>query len=385
MKMNKVVLLGCVMTATMTVWGQDKIGCPALQVSGEPVLYKEEKVLFRNADTLHFGATLILPLEANTIGGNKKNGKSRKLIPAVILVSGTGPQDRNGTMAGHKLFATIANYLGSRGIAVLRMDDRGVGETNGVYETSTTADFAEDALTAVAYLRSRTDLPLGKIGLMGHSEGGAAISIAASRSQEVDFLISLAGLATDGLSSLLRQNEDLVTAAPIPDYDKRRFNEINRLMFCTAYQYAQSDSLETMLNQVYSEWKVKDDLYFKSLNVGEFDHFRFPIYMYTQQAIGPWYRFFVRYNPQLYLNKVKVPVLALNGDRDVMVDCFQNLGHFKEFLTESTDVTTVALPGLNHLFLPCKKGTPDEYASIQASFSEDALKIIFEWIEKRFL
>ena len=123
----------------------------------------------------------------------------------------------------------------------------------------------------------------------------------------------MAGLATDGLSSLLRQNEDLVTAAPIPDYDKRRFNEINRLMFCTAYQYAQSDSLETMLNQVYSEWKVKDDLYFESLNVGEFDHFRFPIYMYTQQAIGPWYRFFVRYNPQLYLNKVRVPVLEFRA------------------------------------------------------------------------
>jgi hypothetical protein len=330
--------------------------------------YREENVLFYNADsTMHFGGTLTIPC-------------NKKKIPIVIIVSGTGQQDRNGTMAGHKLFSDIADFLSQRGIAVLRTDDRGVGETNGDYSLSTTADFASDALTAVNYLKSRKDLPLEKIGLMGHSEGGAAITIAASQSKEIDFLVSIAGLATDGLSSLIRQNEDIVAATNIPDYNKKRYNDINRIMFQTAYDYAQSDSLEAKLNERYEAWKVKDDEYFKSLNVGEFDHFHYSIYMYTMQATSPWYRFFIRYNPQPYMNKITIPVLAINGNKDIMVAYDQNLKHFEEYLINSPKVTTKIFPGLNHLFLPCEKGTPDEYASIQESFSKEALQFIYDWI-----
>jgi pimeloyl-ACP methyl ester carboxylesterase len=334
--------------------------------------YKEEEVVFHNADSLHFGATLTLPL---------KDGK----VPVAILVSGTGKQDRDGTIAGHKMFADIADYLGERGIAMLRMDDRGVGDTNGVYETATTADFATDVLTAVNYLKSRKDLKLGKIGLIGHSEGGAAISIAASRSEDIAFMISLSGLATDALTSLIQQNNDLIAATDIPVYNKKRYLDVTTLMLRTAYRYADSDSLEQKLNNVYHSWKEDDEARFKDLHAGEQDHFRFPFYMYVHQAVGPWYRFFIRYNPQEYLSKVKVPVLALNGDKDIMVAYEQNLNNFKKYLTANKDVTTMVLPGLNHLFLPCEKGTQDEYAKIQANFSEEALEIIYSWIKERFL
>ena len=338
--------------------------------SNDSIPYKEEKVIYYNSDsTLHFGATLTLPF-----------GESK--APVVILVSGTGPQNRDGEMAGHKIFATIADYLSHRGIAVLRSDDRGVGETNGTYNTATTADFAADVLTAIAYLKSREDIDSHKIGLIGHSEGGAVISIAASESKDVSFMISLAGLATDGLTSLIRQNEDIIAAAKIPDYNKKRYNEINGLMFRVAYKYAESDSLEQKLNETYNSWKIKDTEYFKSLKIEEYDHFRFPIYSYVQSAIGPWYRFFIRYNPKEYLSKVRIPVLALNGDKDIMVAYDQNLGNFKKYLSANKDVTTIVLPGLNHLFLPCETGTQDEYAKIKSSFSEKALRIMCDWIEK---
>lgn len=333
--------------------------------------YKEENIIFYNVDsTLHFGATLSIP--------NNKRGK----MPVVILVSGTGMQNRDGEMAGHKMFSNIADYLSNRGLAVLRTDDRGVGETNGNYETATTADFADDVITAINYLKSRKDINAKKIGLIGHSEGGAVISIVASKSENIAFMISLAGLATDGLTSLIRQNEDIVAAAKIPDYDKKRYNEINDLMFHTAYKYAQSDSLEQELNNTYNQWKIKDNEYFKNLKVGEYDHFRFPIYSYVVKATGPWYRFFIRYKPDEYLCKVKIPVLAMNGTKDIMVACEQNLGNFRKYLINSRDVTTVALPNLNHLFLPCESGTQEEYRTIKDDFSVKALQLIDEWIKK---
>ncbi len=332
--------------------------------------YKEENLIYYNADsTLHFGATLTLP-----------NGVKKP--PVVVLVSGTGPQNRDGEMAGHKMFAEISDYLSSRGIAVLRTDDRGVNQTNGDYAKATTADFADDVLTAVTYLKTRKDINREKIGVLGHSEGGAAISIAASKSKDISFMISLAGLATDGLTALLQQNKDLVAAADIPDYNKKRYDEINDLMFHTAYKYAASDSMEQKLNETYNKWKVKDDAYFKTLNV-KFDHFRFPIYSYVMQATGAWYRFFISYNPQIYLSKIKIPVLALNGEKDIMSACHMNLDNFKKYLTNDKDVTTIALPGLNHLFLPCKTGTQEEYRSIKDPMSEQALQTIYKWIKER--
>jgi len=342
------------------------VACPFIKGGN----YTSQNLIYYSANkSLHFGATLTIP-------------KNVKKPAVVVLVTGTYPQNRDCDMAGHKMFAEIADYLSSRGIAVLRSDDRGVGQSNGVYETSTTADFADDVLSAVAYLKTRKDINVHKIGLLGHSEGGAVISIAASKSKDVAFMVSMAGLATEGLASLIRQNEDLVDAAKIPDYDKKRYNDINNRMFKVAYKYADSDSLEAQLNETYKVWKVEDDAYFKTLNI-EFDHFRFPIYSYVNQAKGVWYRFFIRYNPALYLSKVNIPVLALNGEKDVMVDCKSSLDNWKKYLLHDKDVTTVALPGLNHLFLPCKKGTPDEYATIKSPISKEALEIIYRWIKKR--
>lgn len=328
---------------------------------------KQKDVVFKSkADSITIGATISAP---------EKAGK----YPAIIIASGTGPQDRDGTMAGTKMFARIANYLTPKGYIVLRMDDRGVGKTTGEYRYATTADFAQDVLGAVDFLKGEKNVDLSHIGLLGHSEGGAVISIAASQSKDVAFLISLAGLASNGLESLFVQNENLVNNSPLPEVDKKRSNEINRLMFATAFQYATSDSLESKLNRVYNYWKSKDDIYFKTLGI-EFDHFRFPIWSYVQTAIGPWYRYFVKYDPQIYLSKIDVPILAINGSKDSFVDPV-NLTYWKQYSRSGQQgkVTTLLLPSVNHLLQPCKTCAPSEYAQL-GEMPDSTLDSIVKWL-----
>lgn len=330
--------------------------------------YKQDSVLFYNKDSsIRYGATVTIPLQG-------------KKITAIVLVSGTGKQDRDGTMAGHPVFEQIADYLTRKGFAVLRMDDRGVGQTTGKYEDATTEDFAGDALLALHYLQKYKSINPHKIGLLGHSEGGAAISIAASRSKDVAFLVSIAGLAMNGLDALLAQNETLVDNSALSETDKQRSNEINRLMFITAYQYADSLNMEEKLNETYTNWKKRDDAYFKTLNI-QYDHFRFPIYSYVQSAITPWYRYFVRYNAQMVLSHIKAPVLALNGDKDLMVSP-ENLKNWKNYLTAggNKNVTTVLLPGLNHLFLRCETCETSEYTKLNGTFSREALGLVSDWL-----
>ncbi|MDR3008279.1 MAG: alpha/beta hydrolase [Sphingobacterium sp.] len=328
---------------------------------------KEKEAIFKSrVDSIMIGATISSPVKA---------GK----YPAIIIASGTGPQDRDGTMAGTKMFARIANYLTPKGYVVLRMDDRGVGKTTGEYRYATTADFAQDVLGAVEFLKKEPNVDLQKIGLLGHSEGGAVISIAASQSTDVKFLISLAGLASNGLESLFVQNENLVRSSPLPEVDRKRSNEINRLMFATAFQYAKSDSMENKLNAVYNYWKQKDDIYFKTLGI-EHDHFRFPIWSYVQQAIGPWYRYFVTYDPQIFLSKVDIPILAINGSKDLFVDPV-NLAYWKQYSRAGKQgkVTTILLPNVNHLMQACQTCLPAEYAKL-GEMPDSTLEEIVKWL-----
>ena len=333
--------------------------------------YTETTVSFKSpGDTITFAGALTVP-------------KGKRNVPAVVIVSGSYQQDRDGMMAGHPLFKEIADYLSSNGIAVLRLDDRGTGKTTGNYGTSTTGDFADDALKAIQYLKSIKGINPAKIGLLGHSEGGAASAIAAGKSKDVAFIVSIAGLATSGYASLIQQNEDLVNNSQLTAVDKKRSNEINRLMFDVALKYADSDSLENKLNTTYNDWKVKDDAYFKTLNI-EFDHFRFPVYSYVRYAIGPWYRYFVKFDAPKTIAQVKVPILALNGDKDLMVSPQSNLANWKNYAAAggNTKVETHLLPGLNHLFLPCVTCTQQESSTLKADFSPEALQIIGTWINK---
>lgn len=330
--------------------------------------FKSKDVTYRN-DTVTLAGTLTLP-------------KGVKRAPAVVILSGTGQQDRDGTMGGYKMFADLATFLSSNGVAVLRSDDRGTGQSTGNYERATTEDFANDALCAVSLLRQRKDIDTARIGLIGHSEGGAAMSIAAAKSRDVKFLISLAGLCDTGLHSLIQQNAALTRSYGLPDYDIKRYDAVNELMFRVVNKYADSDSLEAKMWQAYNAWARVDSIYFSTLGV-EFDHFRYPIYMYVMQATSPWYRFFVRYDPARYLSRVTVPVLAINGDKDVYVNAATNLGNWQTLMPEGSDVRTVLIPNLNHLLLPCKTGSPTETIPADAATPQKVYDTILEWIREK--
>ena len=337
-----------------------------------PLPYQAEEVQFSSAgDSIQFGGTLTHP-----------PGQHR--VPAVVILSGTGPQTRNGApgSGGHQPFEVLADYLTRRGFAVLRTDDRGVGRTTGRYDQATTADFARDALAAVRYLRQRPDIDPGHVGLLGHSEGGAAAIIAAAASPDVAFVISLAGLLTPGLQALLFQNSELVRVAPIPARDKQRMNELNALLFRTAYQYAATPELEAQLRATYQAWKTQDDARLLAANVQN-DHFRFPLESYVRQATGPWYRYHVRFDPAPYLAKVRVPVLALNGARDLMVD-YHGLAPVAAALRQAgnRDVTTQVLPGLNHLLQPCRTCLPSEYNDLDTTLDPTVLHVVEGWLAR---
>ncbi|WP_207424352.1 alpha/beta fold hydrolase [Desertivirga brevis] len=316
------------------------------------------------------------------LGGTLSFPKQGDKFPVAVILSGTGKQDRDGTMAGHKLFLALANHLNENGYAVLRMDDRGVGKSTGVYEDATTLDFANDALAAVQFLKGRKEIDPGRMGFIGHSEGGAVMSIAASKSSDIAFMISLAGLATNGYDSNVKQNLDLIEAAAIPEYDKKRHREIIRLMFDTVLKNVNSPVLDTIMRSTFKTWSQKDQEYFKTLNV-EFDHFRFPIESYIRTATGPWYRYFMQYNPEPFMKGLKMPVLAINGDKDLFVSGKENLNNWKKYLQEggNRNVTTLLLPGVNHLLQRCKTCTPQEYSSLE-NIDPTILQTITNWLRE---
>ena len=333
--------------------------------------YSSTPVFIYNADSsIRFAGTLTQPIK-------------QKASKALVLVSGTGKQDRDGTMAGHKFFAVIADSLSRQGMAVLRVDDRGTGETTGTYEDATTEDFANDALLAVSYLQNRPDTKKLPIGLLGHSEGGAAIAIAAARSTQVQFIISLSGLASKGLDALLEQNRQLVAIANIPQYDKDRYNDINDRMFHLAYQYANDSSLETKLRDNYASWKEKDNKLVDSLQI-KFDHFRFPIDSYVRQATGKWYRFHIRFDPADYITRLHIPILTIYGEKDVLLNAQKNANNWQNNTTaaHNSHITIRIIPDLNHLLQHCTTCSTTEYAQIPETIAPIVLQEITDWLKR---
>ncbi|SIS63839.1 X-Pro dipeptidyl-peptidase (S15 family) [Filimonas lacunae] len=327
-----------------------------------PFTYTSENVSYYNADSsIRFGATLTMP-------------DSGAQFPAVVILSGTGQQDRNGTMAGHQTFAVIADYLSRHGIAVLRVDDRGVNETTGNYTSTTTAQFAEDALAGIAFLGGNAKINSHKIGLVGHSEGGAAACIAASRSAKVAFVISLSGIGILGLDALLLQNKAIVEKAPITAENKLRFNKANQTFLPVAYKYANDSSLEKQLRAAYAQWKIEDSVYVSGIADKKLtDHFFYPFESYVMQATGPWYRGFISYNPAKVFGAIKVPVLAMNGDKDIISLANENIQGFQKYIKRRW-LQTWIVPGVNHLYQHCITCTTQEYAELSETFAPEVLE-----------
>jgi pimeloyl-ACP methyl ester carboxylesterase len=322
----------------------------------------------------------------NTAGGVKLAGtltvpSGQGPFPAVIMISGSGAQDRDETLFGHKPFLLIADALTRRGVAVLRVDDRGVGGSTGGTSKSTSEDFAGDVLAGISYLKSRSEIDPARIGLIGHSEGGIIAPMVAARSNDVAFIVLLAGTGLPG-DEILQKQVGLISKA------------MGRADELTAKSLGVQRKLVEVVKTVKDEKEAAAKMraitkeFIASLSEGEQKKLG-NVERLADAQIGMlgsgWFRFFLTFDPRPTLTKVRCPVLALNGEKDLQVPPKENLAEIAKALKSGGNerVTVKELPGLNHLFQTCKTGAPAEYALIEETMAPSALTIIGDWVEEQ--
>jgi len=322
--------------------------------------YKAEDIFFENsASDITLAGTLTLP---------EGNGP----LPAVILISGSGPQDRDEYFMSHRPFLVIADHLTRQGIAVLRYDDRGFGESTGNHGSATSLDFATDAAAAVAYLKTRDEIDNEHIGLAGHSEGGLIAPIVAADDADVAFIILLAG---PGVSGVEIQKQQIESFAPMMGLTPEQIEEEKRNIEQIAAIVRETD-LGGELNQKIAEFflsKMPEGDTFMGMNKEEF------INQKLMELNRPWYKYFIDHNPAEFLKEVNVPILAINGSRDVQVSP-QNLEYIREATSHNNQVTITEYPGMNHLFQNCTSCMMSEYPTIETTISPIVLQDLSKWI-----
>jgi uncharacterized protein len=324
-----------------------------------PYPYRVEEVLFPGGEEgVELAGTLTLP-----------HGEGP--FPVVVLISGSGPQNRDEEFMKHKPFLVLADHLTRNGIGVLRYDDRGYAGSTGNYAEAISLDFADDAQAALSFLKQRPET--GKLGLAGHSEGGLVAPIVASRTQEVDFIILLAGPGVTGKKILLQQIEAMGNVSGLsPEQIRDELTSTNELFNLMEGNHDDSE-LPIILRQYLEENIPMAEI--RGTPKNEF------IDMQVSQMTRPWFRYFISHDPNIYLKQVKCPVLAINGSKDVQVTA-SNLAPIAESVRAggNTDITLHELNGLNHLFQECSTGAMSEYADITQTFSPHALNLISDWI-----
>jgi len=336
------------------------------QVPKKPYPYIEEEVAYENKEAgITIAGTLTLP-----------PGKGPS--PAVLLISGSGPQDRDETIYNHRPFLVLADYLTRQGIAVLRVDDRGVGESTGDFSQATSEDFASDVLAGVEYLKTFKEIDPKKIGLIGHSEGGIIAPMVAVKSPDVAFIILMAGTGLTGEEILYLQGALISRAMGVSEEDIIKKRQFNEKIFSVLIEEKDSEIAEERLRQMFEEdWEKMSDE--EKEQIGDSEVF---LEAQLQSLLSPWLKFFLTYDPKPTLSKVKCPVLAINGEKDLQVPPKENLSAIEEALKVggNQNYTIIELPNLNHLFQTAQTGLPAEYAKIEETISPVALKIISDWI-----
>ena len=330
-----------------------------------PYPYREVEVVYPNQEAGHdLAGTLTLP-------------EGEGPFPVVLLISGSGPQDRDEALMGHKPFLVLADYLTRRGIAVLRVDDRGVGESSGVFASATTLDFTSDALAGVKYLKTRPEIDPARIGLIGHSEGGLIAPLAASTSSDVAFIVLMAGPALNGEEISYMQSELLLRASGMPEeVITQQKAMLEELMVIAKNVEDLDQAIEDMRNVMLAPYAELSEEELAALGLET------TVMMQIDQLLSPWYQFFMTYDPLPALRKVACPVLAINGSLDLQVPADPNLPLIEKALTEggNKNFTVLELPGLNHLFQTAGTGSSDEYYRIEETIAPLALEVMGDWL-----
>jgi dienelactone hydrolase len=304
------------------------------------------------------------PKEGNHIAGTLTVPEGHAPFPAVLLITGSGLQDRDETILGHKPFLILADYLTRRGVAVLRVDDRTMGGSTGDVLHATTADFATDVEAGVAFLKTRADVDPRKIGLIGHSEGGLIAPMVAARNPAVAFIVMLAGPGLRGDEIILEQQRLVAKAMGTSADQVEKQGRQQRALIKAVMNAPDGPSARTAAAAIL----VQGGMPTQQAEAA------------AEQTASPWFRYFLAYDPIPALKKVKVPVLALGGSLDLQVPAEADLAAIRVALKDNPDVTVAELPGLNHLFQTAKTGAPSEYREIEETIAPIALRTVGDWI-----
>lgn len=322
------------------------------QTPKPPFPYSVIDTTFCAPDGAVMSATLTLPF----------NERSRKM-PAIVMVTGSGPQNRDEEFVEHKPFAVIADCLARNGIASLRYDDRGTGKSTGNFITSSTLTFKDDAISGIDFLHSVTCI--GKVGVLGHSEGGT-IAFMIGAEDKADFIISLAGMAISGKETMMRQNKHSLDLLKLPDAEKANSLKLIELVF------------DTIAEQVQKGVSSPIDIDTLAANNG----LQVPLLVVqslkmSQKTRGPWFDTFLTLNPREYLGKVKCLTLAINGEKDTQVYP-DNLNVVQQLVPQAK---TMLMPELNHLMQHAVTGEMAEYGEIRETISPEVLDAVVKFIK----
>ena len=333
------------------------------QEPAKPYPYYEEEVVFNNKEAkVSLAGTLTLP---------NKNGK----FPVVILISGSGPQDRDESFMGHKPFLVLSDHLTKQGIGVLRFDDRGHGKSTGDFGNATTEDFSKDVLSAITYLKTRKDIDAKKIGLIGHSEGGIIAPLAANNSKDVAFMVLLASTGISGTELSVMQSK---TLRQFPVKDEVAYEKNTRKAIAIVTSNKSNTEIKRELTTHYNNF-IRPIL--TSLNVPE-EKINLFIKGQLKTSLKPWSRYFLQYNPADEIEKLKIPVLSLNGSKDTQVNAKINQEGIRKALIKGGNKAykIVELENLNHFFQECETGKMNEYRKIEQTISPKVLELVSSWV-----
>lgn len=338
----------------------------------KPYPYDEEEVVYENTEAgVKLAGTLTLP-------------RSEGPFPVVVLITGSGPQNRDEGVFGHRPFLVLSDYLTRQGIAVLRVDDRGIGGSTGNFSQATTEDFAGDVLAGIEYLKSREEIDSTKIGLIGHSEGGLIAPIVAVQSPDVAFIVMMAGPGITGEEIILLQSDLIARADGASNEAIEQNDALMKSMFSVVKEEENNTiAAEKLRKLIMDEMANMSEEEKQNASYSEAD-LDVQVNAQVQTMISPWVRFFLTYDPRPTLMQVKCPVLAINGEKDLQVPPEENLRAIEEALKAggNKDYTVKELPGLNHLFQTAQTGSPSEYATIEETISPIALETIGDWVSE---
>ncbi|MCL3779592.1 alpha/beta fold hydrolase [Prolixibacteraceae bacterium JC049] len=348
------------------------------QMPKAPFAYNVKEVTYTNPDkSITFGATLTTP---------KGEGK----FPAVIMITGSGQQDRDETVFGHKPFWVIADHLTEQGIAVLRVDDRGIGKTTGkeTLATATSSDFAKDVIAGLEFLKQQPTIDAKNIGLIGHSEGGMIAAIVAKQRKDIAFVVSMAGPGIKGKEILIKQfRKNYSQVLPAASVDSMIVFDSRLLDVAMNYDKIVAETIfaQELIGWVYNQDENIQKMFGVTMQNGmKTVNSRQALMRYKVYTL-PWYKYFLKFQPDEYLSQLQIPWLALNGEKDIQVLCDENLqGISKSFSKAGNQKFEMKkYPDMNHFFQHCETGMTTEVEDIEETVAPEVLNDISDWIKKQ--